>query len=91
MKVSQSSLALCEPMYCSKPGSSVNGILQARILEWVAIPSSRGIFPNQGLNPGLPHCRQILYQLNHKGSRSVSVSKLLLLRHCQKGVPEGGC
>ena len=28
----------------------------------------QGIFPTQGLNPGLPHCRQILYQLNHKGS-----------------------
>ena len=28
----------------------------------------QGIFPDQGLNPGLPHCRQILYQLNHKGS-----------------------
>ena len=28
----------------------------------------QGIFPNQGSNPGLPHCRQILYQLNHKGS-----------------------
>ena len=44
------------------------GILQARILEWVAIPSSRGIFPTQGLNPGLPHCRRILYQLSRKGS-----------------------
>ena len=28
----------------------------------------QGIFPTQGLNPGLPHCRQILYQLSHKGS-----------------------
>ena len=28
----------------------------------------QGIFPTQGLNPGFPHCRQILYQLNHKGS-----------------------
>ena len=44
------------------------GILQARILAWVVMPSSRGIFPIQGLNPGLPHCRQILYQLSHKGS-----------------------
>ena len=38
----QSYLALCDPMDCSPPGSSVHGILQARILEWVAIPSSRG-------------------------------------------------
>ena len=37
----------------SPPGSSVHGILQARILEWVAIPFSKGIFPTQGLNPHL--------------------------------------
>ena len=34
--------ALCDPMDCSPPGSSVHGILQARMLEWVAMPSSRG-------------------------------------------------
>ena len=33
---------LCDPMDCSPPGSSVHGILQARILEWVAVPSSWG-------------------------------------------------
>ena len=36
---------------CSPPGSSVCGILQERILEWVAMPSSRGIFLNQGIKP----------------------------------------
>ena len=46
----------------SPPGSSVHGILQARILEWVATPS-RGIFLIQGSNLGLLHCRQILYHL----------------------------
>ena len=35
-------LTLCDPMDCSPPGSSVHGILQSRILEWVAIPFSRG-------------------------------------------------
>ena len=40
--VTQSSLTLCDPMDCSSSGSSVHGILQARILEWVAISSSRG-------------------------------------------------
>ena len=35
-------VGLCEPMDCGPPGSSVHGILQARILEWVAMPSSRG-------------------------------------------------
>ena len=40
----QSCLTLCDPMDRSLPGSSVCGILQARILEWVAMPSSRGSF-----------------------------------------------
>ena len=40
--VTQSCLTLCDPMDCSPPGSSVHGILQARILEWIAMPSSRG-------------------------------------------------
>ena len=40
--VAQSCPTLCYPIDCSLPGSSVHGILQARILEWVAIPSSRG-------------------------------------------------
>ena len=44
------------------------GILQVRIVEWVAMPSSRGIFPIQALKPGFPHCRQILYHLSHEGS-----------------------
>ena len=37
-------LTLCDPMNCGPPGSSVHGILQARILEWLAMPSSRGSF-----------------------------------------------
>ena len=41
-EVSQSCLTLCDPMDCSLPGSSVHGILQARILEWVAISFSEG-------------------------------------------------
>ena len=40
--LAQSCLTLCNPMECSPLGSSVHGILQARILEWVAMPSSRG-------------------------------------------------
>ena len=66
--VIQSCLTLCDPMDCSPPGSSVIGTLQARILEWVAISSSREIFPNQGLNSSLPLCRRILYRLSHQGN-----------------------
>ena len=42
VKVAQSGPTLCDPMDCSLPGSSVHGILQKGILEWVAIPFSRG-------------------------------------------------
>ena len=55
--VAGSCLALWDPMDCSPPGSSVRGILQARILEWVAMPSSRGSSWPRESNPGLPHCR----------------------------------
>ena len=41
----QSCPTLCDPIDCSQPGSSVRGILQARILEWVAVPFSRGSSP----------------------------------------------
>ena len=51
-------------MVCSLPGSSVHGILQARILEWVAISFSRG--SSQWSNPGHLHCRKILYHLSHQ-------------------------
>ena len=40
-KLLQSCLTLCNPMDCSPPGCSIHGILQARILQWVAMPSSR--------------------------------------------------
>ena len=56
----------CDPMDCSPPGSSVHGIFQARILEWVAITFSWG--SSQGSDPDLLHCRQSLYHLSHQGS-----------------------
>ena len=100
--ITQSCPTLCNPM-----DYTVHGILQARILEWVALPSPgyfpypgieprsltlqadslpaeppgkpnntgvgchgllQRIFPTQGSNPGLSHCRQILYQLSHEAS-----------------------
>ena len=42
MLVVQSCPALCDPMDCRPPGSSVRGILRTRTLEWVAVPFSRG-------------------------------------------------
>ena len=41
-EVTRSCLTLCDPMDCSLPVSSVHGIFQARVLQWVAIPFSRG-------------------------------------------------
>ena len=51
------------PVDCSPPGSSVHGILQARILEWGFHSLLQGIFLTQGSNPSLLHlhCKQILY------------------------------
>ena len=46
--VAQACPTLCDPMDCSLPGSSVHGILQARVLEWVAISYSRDL-----LDPGI--------------------------------------
>ena len=51
-----------------KDPHTVHGILQSRILEWVAILFSRGSSQTQGWNPGLTHWGQILYQLSHQGS-----------------------
>ena len=51
--VTKSCLILCDPMHCSLPGSSVHGILQMRILEWVAISSSRGSSRPRDSNPSL--------------------------------------
>ena len=106
-KVTQSCPTLCDPMECSLPGFSVHGILQARILEWVAVLFSSGSsqprdwtqlshteggfstiwttreiqqnwsgwpipslgdLPNPGIEPGLLHCRHILYQLSYQRS-----------------------
>ena len=69
VKVTQSCLTLWDPT-----DYTVHGILQARIPEWVQFSSVgslsllQGIFPTQGSNPGLPHCRRILCQLSHQGS-----------------------
>ena len=59
--VTKSCLTPCNPVECSLPSSSLHGTLEARIPEWVVMPSSRGS------NPGLLNCKWILYCLNHQG------------------------
>ena len=66
--VAQSCLTLCDPMNCSLPGSSVHGDSSGKNTGVGCHTLLQGIFPNQGSNPGLPHCRQILYWLSHQGS-----------------------
>ena len=51
--VTWSCRTLCDPVDCNPPGFSVHRILQARMLEWVTISFSRGIFPTQGSDPGI--------------------------------------
>ena len=67
-EVAQSCLTLCNPMDCRLPGSSIHGIFQSRILEWVAISFSRG--SSQGSNPGLLHCRADTLQSEPTGKSS---------------------
>ena len=70
------------PLDCSPLSASVHGILQARILEWVAISFSRGIFPTQGANLHLLcllHRRRMLYPLSHRGSPSQMGRKVVFL------------
>ena len=62
--VSQSCLILCDPMDYSPPGSSVHGIFQARLLEGVAIPFSRGPFQPRDWTQVSCSVRQILYHLS---------------------------
>ena len=66
----QSCLTLCNPMGYNPPGSSVHGIFQARILEWVAIPFSRGSSrPGDRTHFSCISCigKQILYHYRHLG------------------------
>ena len=65
-------LTLCDSIDCSPPGSYVHGIIPARIPEWVAISSSRGISPTQGSNLHLLQWQaDYLYHLSHLGSPNI--------------------
>ena len=66
--VAQSCPTLCHPMDCSPPGSSVHGILQARILEWVAMPSSGGSSQRRDQTQAFCTAGRFFYCLKHQGS-----------------------
>ena len=67
--VAQLYLTLCDLMDCSPPGSSVHGILQARILEWVAFPSPEDL-PHPGIEPRSPALQADSLPYNLQGSSS---------------------
>ena len=70
MKVTQSCLTL-QPHGLYRPWNSPGQNIGVGSLSLL-----QGIFPTQGLNLGLPHCRQILYQLSHQGSPSIDINQL---------------
>ena len=73
-EVTQSYPTLCDPMDCSLPGSSIHGIFQARVLEWVAISFSRVSFQTRDRTPVFLIAGKTLLQadalLSHQGRRS---------------------
>ena len=83
-KVTQSCPTLCDPM-----DYTVHGMLQARILEWVAVRVSRGIFPTQVWNPDLLHCRRILYQLSHTRAHTQGLNHVQIFPSCLLRVTHG--
>ena len=91
--VTQLGLTLCDPVDCSPPGSSVHGILQARILAWVCHFLLQGIFPTQGSNSCLLHCRQTVYPVSHTHGTMFNVASRRRWRHCRTGLFLGqkGC
>ena len=67
-KLLQSCPTHCDLMDCSPPGSSVRGDSPGKNTGVGCRAFLQRIFPTQGSNPGLLHCRWILYQLSHPGS-----------------------
>ena len=65
--VAQSCPTFCDPVNCTPPGFSVHGDSPGKDTGVCCHALLQGIFLMQGSNPGLLHCRQILYRLNHQG------------------------
>ena len=74
------------PQDCSPLGSSVHGDSPGKNTRVGCYFLLQGLFPTQGLNPGLPHHRWILYYLSHQGSPNLGQNHL---RSCWRGEPPG--
>ena len=70
---------LCDPMDCSPPCSSVHRDSPGKNTGVGCHAFLQGTFPTQGSNPGLPHCREILYQLSHQGSPMLAFIQSLFI------------
>ena len=68
VSVTQACLTLCDLMDHNLPGSSVHGIIQEESWSRLPFPPLGDVPPTLGSNPGLLHCRWILYCLSHQGS-----------------------
>ena len=75
----QSCLTVCDLMDCSPPDSSVHGDSSGRITGVVCHTLLQSIFATQELNPGLLHCRQILYHLSYQ--ESLYIEYVLVIGH----------
>ena len=75
-EVAQSCLTLCDSMDYSLPGSSVHGIFQALVLEWICRFLLQGILLTQGSNPGLPHCRHFSSLIPRMSTFTLAISCL---------------
>ena len=81
--VAQSCPTLYDHTYFSPPGISVHGDSPGKNTGEGSLSLLHGIFPTQGSNPGLPHCRQILNHLSHQGSPLLTISSVQLLSRVQ--------
>ena len=82
--VSQSCLTLCNPMDSSLPGSSVHGDSPGKNTGVGCHSLLRRIFPTQGSNPGLRHCRWLLYCLSNQGNPYIHIHKFIYERKKKK-------
>ena len=78
--VTQLGPTLCNPMDWSLPGSSIHGILQARVLEWGAIAFSRDL-PDPGIEPGFPALQADSLPSEHQGAHAIWIFKMGLIAY----------
>ena len=85
--VAQVCLILWDPMDCSLPGFSVHGDSPGKNTGVGCHSLIQGIFQTQGSNPGLPHCRQILYHLSHQETSMEASNPRMIASSMNSSVP----